>query len=239
MLHLLHFVPWTSLVHVSSSSKCVSPPMPFPGGYAWARSPPGPSNGLKSPCSVICIQKNDGDWQKGHFILTLMNNKNASTFCSKADHDISISLVQFLKLQWCHLAPDVKSVSYGFVHLCLLQVRSVVQNPVNKSRMTILCFYHIQFFNVQTQTWRSRLWFSIWALQESGYIQPHLELHSEPFPSPPRCCRPTFPSLPTWRTLAALESSGTWDQTLFLFPGDQLACHSTFEDISTKKSKNK
>lgn len=50
---LLSFLlpPWSTLpvVQGSARSKCVSPPMPFPGKYAWARKPPSPSNGVLSP----------------------------------------------------------------------------------------------------------------------------------------------------------------------------------------------
>lgn len=38
--------PVESLVQFSSSSKWTSPPMFWPGGYAWARRPFGPSKGL-------------------------------------------------------------------------------------------------------------------------------------------------------------------------------------------------
>lgn len=41
--------PWSPEVQVSSSSKCTSPPIPSPGWKAWARTPPAPSNGEKSP----------------------------------------------------------------------------------------------------------------------------------------------------------------------------------------------
>ena len=40
-------------VHLSSSSKCASPPMPAPGKYACASVFPGPSKGLPSPCSLL------------------------------------------------------------------------------------------------------------------------------------------------------------------------------------------
>lgn len=41
--------PRLPAVHVSSSSKCTSPPIPFPGWKAWASTPRGPSKGKKSP----------------------------------------------------------------------------------------------------------------------------------------------------------------------------------------------
>ncbi|TNN71973.1 hypothetical protein EYF80_017761 [Liparis tanakae] len=43
--------PWSAVpvVQGSARSKCVSPPMPWPGKYAWARKPPSPSNGVLSP----------------------------------------------------------------------------------------------------------------------------------------------------------------------------------------------
>lgn len=41
--------PCLPAVHVSSSSKWTSPPIPSPGWKAWASTPRGPSNGKKSP----------------------------------------------------------------------------------------------------------------------------------------------------------------------------------------------
>ncbi len=43
--------PWSTLpvVQGSAASKWVSPPIPWPGKYAWAKKPPSPSNGVLSP----------------------------------------------------------------------------------------------------------------------------------------------------------------------------------------------
>lgn len=46
-------------------------------------------------------------------------NKTNDTLCSKADHDVSISLMKFLKSQWSHITPDIESISKGSVHICL------------------------------------------------------------------------------------------------------------------------
>lgn len=56
------------------------------------------------------------------------------TFGSKANHDVSDSAVQLLKGQRGDVGPDVQGVANGSVHISLLQVWGVIQDPATIGR---------------------------------------------------------------------------------------------------------
>lgn len=122
---------------------------------------------------------------------------NHRTFWPKANHDVGDARVQLLKSQRGDVGPDVQCVANGSVHVRLLQVWRVIQNPATIGRhmrrdTTWRGSAFCSQVSLQTCTWMWRCCSAIWGVEGSGCTPRCLGPHIWPPSSAPGCCRPGF-----------------------------------------------
>lgn len=120
------------------------------------------------------------------------------TSWSKADHDVSIALIQLLKSQRGDARPNVQSIAYGSVYIGLLQIWCIIHYPKTlgnngHSQTNVFFFITVNILSpsiivMHTWTWHWRL--AIWGVEGSGCTPQCLVHHILTASSPPECCRP-------------------------------------------------
>lgn len=83
------------------------------------------------------LQSEDTEWKEcdGVEIPPPHRTNNRPTLSFKADHNVSDAFVDFLKGQRGDSSPHVQSLADSFVHIGLLQIRSIIYNPERSEQM--------------------------------------------------------------------------------------------------------